>query len=139
MHIDPCEISALVSAHSDPSVRTGAPRVDMYGGIHKELRALMAHTLLALGRMDVADAEEFTSHCERVMDLLDLCRSHLQHENAFVSAAIEARAPGAARLLECEHGGHEVAITALAAGVTQLLGCASAVRLDLSAQTVPPY
>jgi hemerythrin-like domain-containing protein len=128
MNIDPREISALISAHSDPAASLAAPRVDMYAGIHKALRALMAHTLLALGRMDVADEEEFASHCERVMDLLDLCRSHLQHENTFVHAAIEARAPGAARVLECEHGEHEAAITALAAGVTQLLGCAPSAR-----------
>lgn len=128
MNIDPREISALISVHSDTSAPTGAPRVDMYAGIHKALRALMAHTLLALGRMDVTDDEEFVSHCERVMDLLDLCRSHLQHENRFVHTAIEARAPGAARVLEGEHGEHEAAITALAAGVTQLLGCAPAAR-----------
>jgi len=128
MNIDPREISALISAHSDPLAQAGAPRMDMYAGIHKALRAVMAHTLLALGRMDVADDEEFASHCERVMDLLDLCRSHLQHENTFVHTAIEARAPGAARVLEGEHGEHEAAITALAAGVTQLLGCAPAAR-----------
>jgi len=40
MNIDPREISALISAHSDPSTCTGAPRVDMYAGIHKALRAL---------------------------------------------------------------------------------------------------
>lgn len=128
MNIDPREISALISAHSDSSACTGAPRVDMYAGIHKALRALMSDTLLALGRMDVTDDLEFATHCERVMELLDLCRSHLQHENDFLHTAIEARAPGAARVLECEHGEHEKAITALAAGVTQLLGCATAAR-----------
>ena len=34
---------------------TQAPRVDMYSGIHKALRALMADTLVAVGRMDGAD------------------------------------------------------------------------------------
>lgn len=131
MNIDPREISAIILAHTEAgtgATPVAALRVDMYAGIHKALRAVMSHTLLALGRMDVSDDEEFTSHCARVMELLDLCRSHLQHENAFVHTAIEARAPGAARVLECEHGEHEAAITALAAGVTQLLGCAPAVR-----------
>ncbi|MBU1354481.1 MAG: hypothetical protein KKB95_21665 [Gammaproteobacteria bacterium] len=128
MNIDPREISALIAAHADASAQPAVPRVDLYVGIHKALRALMAHTLLALGRMDVTDDEEFCSHCERVMDLLDLCRSHLHHENSFVHAALEARAPGSSQVLEREHGEHEAAITALAAGVTQLLGCTHAVR-----------
>jgi len=63
-----------------------------------------------------------------VMQLLALCRSHLHHENQFVHAAMEAREPGASAAIEEEHGEHEQAIAALAAGVTQLLGCARAAR-----------
>ena len=122
MKIDPREIAALAGA------QPAAPRLDMYAGIHKALRAFMADTLLGLGRMDVDDDLEFAQTCDRVMQLLALCRSHLQHENQFIHAAMEAREPGASARVEAEHAGHEEAIVALAAGVSQLLSCARAAR-----------
>ena len=88
MKIDAREIAALTQA------QPAAPRMDMYASIHKALRAFMADTLLGLGRMDVDDDLEFAQTCDRVMQLLDLCRAHLHHENQFVHAAMEARQPG---------------------------------------------
>ena len=122
MKIDPREIAALAAA------QPAAPRMDMYAGIHKALRACMADTLLGLGRMDVSDDLEFAQTCDRVMQLLDFCRSHLHHENQFVHAALEARAPGASAAVAHEHAEHEQAIAALAGGVAHLLGCAPAAR-----------
>ena len=122
MKIDAREIAALTQA------QPAAPRMDMYASIHKALRAFMADTLLGLGRMDVDDDLEFAQTCDRVMQLLALCRSHLQHENQFIHAAMEAREPGASARVEAEHAGHEEAIAALAAGVSQLLSCARAAR-----------
>jgi len=122
MKIDPREIAALAGA------QPAAPRMDMYAGIHKALRAFMADTLLGLGRMDVDDDLEFAQTCDRVMQLLALCRSHLHHENQFVHAAMEAREPGASAAIEAEHARHEDAIVALAAGVSQLLACARPAR-----------
>ena len=86
MQIDPQELLALAAAE--------APRLDLYSGIHKALRALMADTLLAVGRMDTDDKLEVAEVTERVLVLLEVCRSHLQHENDFIHAAIEARHPG---------------------------------------------
>jgi hypothetical protein len=85
---------------------TQAPRMDMYGGIHKALRALMADTLMAVGRMDWSDELELAQTTQRVVELLDFCTSHLQHENDFVHAAIEARASGASAAVAHEHGEH---------------------------------
>lgn len=92
---------------------TQAPRLDMYGGIHKALRALMADTLLAVGRMDSEDELEFAQVSQRVVELLDFCASHLKHENDFVHPAIEARAPGASDVIAHEHEAHEQHIAAL--------------------------
>lgn len=122
MKIDPREIAALAGAQ--PS----APRMNMYAGIHKALRACMADTLLGLGRMDVDDDLEFVQTGDRVMQLLDLCLSHLRHENQFIHAAMEAREPGACHGVQAEHAEHEQAISALAGGVAHLLGCARATR-----------
>ena len=106
MNIDPKEMHNVAQAQ--------APRVDMYGGIHKALRALMADTLLAVGRMDCDDDLERAEVTERVLQLLDFCRSHLQHENDFVHTAMEARAPGASEAVAREHEDHVKHIEALA-------------------------
>jgi iron-sulfur cluster repair protein YtfE (RIC family) len=102
---------------------TQAPRVDMYAGIHKALRALMADTLLAVGRMDSDDELELARTTERVLELLDFCRSHLRHENEFVHPAIEARAPGASAAIAHDHEEHEQHIAELAMAVQALRTC----------------
>ncbi|RYF15871.1 MAG: hypothetical protein EOO30_12905 [Comamonadaceae bacterium] len=94
-----------------------APRFDMYTGIHKAMRAVMADTLLALGRLDAGDEEELADVSQRVLQLLGMCESHLAHENAFVHRAIEARAPGASDAIAHEHAEHRQAIAALASQV----------------------
>ena len=96
------------------------PRFDMYTGIHKAMRALMADTLLAVGRMDPDDEADVTAAAERVLQLLGLCGAHLAHENAFVHAAIEARAPGASDRIAHEHDEHQQHIAELAQQVAQL-------------------
>lgn len=99
MNINPQEMQQVAAQE--------APRLDLYAGIHKALRALMADTLLALGRTDTDDALELARTSQRMMELLDFCASHLQHENAFIHAAMEARAPGASEAIAHEHEEHE--------------------------------
>jgi hypothetical protein len=102
--------------------------MDMYAGIHKALRALMADTLLAVGRMDYDDDLERAQVCQRVVELLEICASHLKHENEFVHTAIEARAPGASGRIAHEHEDHERHIGELSACAAQMLACPSAER-----------
>ena len=90
-----------------------APRFDMYSGIHKALRAFMADTLLAVGRMDPLDEGDVAQATGRVLELVAVCAGHLQHENTFVHAAIEARAPGASAAIGHEHEDHLKHITRL--------------------------
>ncbi|HSV35416.1 MAG TPA: hemerythrin domain-containing protein [Ramlibacter sp.] len=114
MKIDTQELRQVAAAQ--------APRMDMYAGIHKALRALMADTLLAVGRMDWSDGLELTQTTQRVVELLDFCRAHLQHENDFVHTAIEARAPGASAAIAHEHEEHEAHIAELRQAVEALRG-----------------
>jgi len=107
---------------------TAQQRLDMYAGIHKGIRAMMADTLLAAGRMDVEDALELAQTTERVLQLLDFCASHLAHENEFVHPAIEARAPGASDRIAHEHEDHERHIAAIGAAVAALRAAAPAQR-----------
>jgi hypothetical protein len=99
------------------------PRVDLYSGIHKAVRALMADTLLALGRMDPDDGPELAYTGLRVTRMLDFCRDHMRHENEFVHAAIESRAPGETAGLADDHADHEYDIESLAEATTRLLDC----------------
>ncbi|MET0541786.1 MAG: hemerythrin domain-containing protein [Variovorax sp.] len=104
------------------------PRFDMYAGIHKALRALMTDTLTTLGRADSDDALELAQTTQRVLQLLDFCRSHLHHENRFVHPAIEARAAGASEVIAHEHAEHERDILQLADATAALLQCEPAER-----------
>ena len=99
---------------------SAAPRLDMYAGIHKALRALMADTLLAVGRMDCADELEFAQVTQRVVEMLDVLRQHLAHENRFVHPALEARVPGASQRIADEHVEHEHHIAELAQALEAL-------------------
>lgn len=108
-----------------------APRVDLYGSIHKGLRLFMSDTLAKVGSLDLADAAELAATLAQVQDLLDLCRSHLDHENQFVHTAIEARRPGVTSRIAGEHEQHLDAIAALeadAAALRALPGSAAAHR-----------
>lgn len=115
MKIDSQEITQLLQAEA-----AAAPRVDLYGPIHKAMRAMLADSLLALGRMDAGDAAEIAATCERVDELLQGCAAHLRHENRFVHPAIEARAPGVVNPIADDHQAHEREIVALQALTARL-------------------
>lgn len=115
MKIDSQEITQLLQTEA-----AAAPRVDLYGPIHKAMRAMLADSLLALGRMDAGDAAETAATCERVDELLQACAAHLRHENRFVHPAIEARAPGVVNPIADDHQSHEREIVALQALTARL-------------------
>jgi len=81
---------------------------------------VLCDPLTALGRMDSDDAQELAEVTQRVLDLLDFCRSHLQHENDFVHVALEARALGASDLIAGEHEAHVQDIARLRGMVLQV-------------------
>lgn len=128
MKFDSREIQAVAA--------TQPARVDLYVGIHKALRALMADTLLDLGRTDTDDTEECHAIGGRILELLDFCANHLKHENNFIHTAIEARAAGASAVMAHEHDEHEAHIQGLKSKVSALRQqaggqLASAIVLDL--------
>ncbi|MCA0215513.1 MAG: hemerythrin domain-containing protein [Proteobacteria bacterium] len=124
MNIDSNELQQVAAT----AAATDAPRVDMYAGIHKAMRALMADTLLALGRMDCDDGLELAQTTQQVLALMDACASHLKHENEFIHAALEARAPGASAVIAHEHDDHLAHIGRLAGAATALLRTPAAQR-----------
>ncbi|QID16484.1 hypothetical protein G3580_01895 [Nitrogeniibacter mangrovi] len=89
----------------------GAPaRHDIYAGIHKGLRAFMADTLLRVGRLDADDSQAVTEALAAIDALLDLCLSHLAHEDAVIHPAMEACQAGASRPAAEHHEDHVHAI-----------------------------
>ncbi len=98
------------SGHATPRP---SPRLDLYAGIHKAMRAFMAETLVRVGRIDVADAADRDEALAQLEQLLGFCADHLRHENTFLHTAIEARQPaGSAKIAE-EHVEHAESIAAL--------------------------
>lgn len=89
-----------------PATAVKAARLDLYGPIHKALRAFMCHVMQSVGTLDPDDDERRHAVLDDVDALLALMRSHLQHENDFLHTAIEARRPGGARDTADDHGLH---------------------------------
>ena len=97
---------AIEIAHVAATARTGLGRFNLYAGIHKALRAMMADTLLAVGRADPTDAADVNMAATRVGELMDLCASHVRHENNFVHPALDARCLGVCGPVAQDHEGH---------------------------------
>ena len=115
--------AALLAAPQTP-----APRADLYAPIHKALRHLMCDTLLQLGRIDVADAAGCERTLAQLQRLLALCATHLEHEDLFVHAALEACQPQASARIAAEHDEHRQSIAELRDEAAALRQAAPATR-----------
>ncbi len=98
------------------------PRLDLYGPIHKALRLFMSDTLTCVGAMDAADTADMRQAVDQLLGLLTLLRAHLQHENAFVHPALEARRAGSARMAADQHDEHRASIDALECEANAMAG-----------------
>jgi len=105
-----------------------AGRFDMYAQIHKGLRSFMMHTLEKVGRMDAWDECETEEALAQLRALLGLCRVHLEKENSFVHAAMEARRPGSTARIALEHVHHLRSLEALEAAAREVARAAGAER-----------
>lgn len=99
---------------------TAKPRLDLYRGIHKALRKAFADTLVGVGALDVEDEAALGAGLDAVEALLTLCRRHLDHENAFIHAALLRRRPTMALATAEDHDHHILQIDRLAAQVQRL-------------------
>lgn len=85
-------------------------RYNIYGAVHKGLRSLMSDTLQRCGRSDWQDATECAETLAQLRLLMDICHSHLHHEDLFVHAAMEAHRPGSSGTTSLDHHEHVLAI-----------------------------
>ena len=108
-------MNTILHAPQAASTASIAPeRFNTYTAIHKALRNLMCDTLCRVGRLDVHDADEMTATLTQLDTLLTECTAHIEHENDFVHAAIEARLPAGSARTAADHLEHFESITALA-------------------------
>lgn len=106
-------------------------RLNIYAGIHKGLRAMMGQALVNTGKTDWQDAVDREATLAELRDLCTFCRAHLDHENTFLHAAMEVRAPGSAHRIADEHVEHQVEIGALEQMIDSLARGLPATRADL--------
>lgn len=88
-------------------------RRDLYARPHKALRALMADTLVALGRVDPSEECEVRDAQARVEEMLVFCEHHLRLEDEYVHRAMEAKERESSCGLASQHLEHVEAIGAL--------------------------
>jgi len=86
------------------------PRHDLYGPVHKALRAQLCETLLRVGRIDVDDELDRQRACDQLGDLLVALRLHLAHEEEFIHPVLESLQSGSAASIVGEHADHREAI-----------------------------
>jgi len=91
-----------------------ANRLDLYGPIHKALRAFMSDTLVAVGKMDADDAAEREATLSQLRRLIGALEHHGETEDRFVHPAMESRRPGSARQRGDEHRRQRLQLASLA-------------------------
>jgi hemerythrin-like domain-containing protein len=111
------DIASPIPQNLKPELVPALPRLDLYAGIHKAMRAMMADALVALGAADAADEDSIENALKKLERLIELAAGHLEHENRFIHPAVEARRPGTVERIAEEHLSHETALDELRAGV----------------------
>ena len=78
-------------------------RMDLYGKVHKAIRAELFEAALRAARTDFADARESAAAADAVRRVLDLLARHAEHEDAVVMPELRALAPELFHDLAAEH------------------------------------
>lgn len=97
-----------------------APRLDLYSGIHKGIRANMYETALLLSRTNFADDNERGQALTAVRTTLGFLDEHLVHEDTYVAPVLAEIAPDLAPTLAGQHTDHERCSAELKATVARL-------------------
>jgi hypothetical protein len=102
-----------------------SPRFDLYGPVHKGLRALLADTVQRVGSLDIEDPAQLQAICSQALEMLELLRSHVDHEDEYIHPLLERCRGGSALQATEEHVHHRQVLVALAADVRSLLAAPS--------------
>lgn len=104
------------------------PVVDLYGPVHKGIRWALSGLLVRMGTTSFTERAETEAVLSELGSLLSLCIKHLEHEQAHLHPAIEARRPGATSDLSVEHEEHERSVADLRALAAALAAAPESAR-----------
>jgi hypothetical protein len=107
---------------------------DFYGPVHKGLRLAETQMLVRLGACSGEDAHVLARLLSDLVGLLSLCEHHLENEDRWIHAALEARAPGAADRLAQGHEHHRGSFEDLEAMIGRIETAPAAARPGLMKQ-----
>ncbi|HSD36299.1 MAG TPA: hypothetical protein VLC92_02255 [Rhodocyclaceae bacterium] len=94
-------------------MQAASQRYNIYGAVHKGLRTFMSDTLQQCGRTDWTDTRDSAQTLAQLRMLMEVSYGHLQHEDAFVHTAMEARRPGSSNATLTDHHEHVLAIKSI--------------------------
>jgi hypothetical protein len=115
--LPPSTLSAPVSQSASVS---SAERVDLYGGVHRGLRFMLAKLLVEMGQTSFGDFESCEPILAELATVLWACDSHIAHEDRHLRPSLAARAPNAVSTLDHEHEEHARQVAELRALTTAL-------------------
>jgi hypothetical protein len=105
-------------------------RFDLYGPVHKGLRAYMADTLQRFGSLDVEDEAQLRETCQQALEMFALLRSHVDHEDEFIHPMLDQCRAGGSRQATDEHVEHRRWLERLAGEVRALIAAPSYAAAD---------
>jgi hypothetical protein len=95
-------------------------RIDLFGVIHKTLRARLFDLCLEVARADFSNPSEVRIALETYRRTLGELREHHDHEDTFVEPALRAREPAVSALIAEQHAAANAALAELDALVAAL-------------------
>jgi hypothetical protein len=108
-------------------------RHDLYGAVHKGIRAAHMRCLVAIGATDATSDAQIERLVAELSEHLAMCGTHLEDENAVLHVALDDRRPGASAHAAEDHDDHLHSFEELTALLSQLAAAAPDNRAPLLA------
>lgn len=103
-------------------------RHDIYGPIHKAIRASHCELMTHLGRADFRDDAVMEETLAALRAHFRFGAAHLRHEEEHIHSALVARAPQAVDVLEQDHAEHRAAFDLLECAIAEVEGSPPSLR-----------
>ena len=121
------------------SAAQSAPRLEVYGPIHKALRRGLCGVLVRFSSVEFNDEKQCGDLLRELRLALTLATAHLKTEDSFIHPALAERARDAVARFDQEHGGHSRASEELTQLANRLESAAAEERQALAMQLYHRY
>ena len=112
------------------------PRFDLYGPIHKLMRAELTGLLVRMGTIDFGKESAATRIVGELEAVLVACEEHIEHEARFVHPHLAARLPNALEKIDAGHDEHARFVTELRAQMSAVTAASSPELRALAGRTL---